>query len=760
LLCSTVLLFAAAGADAAIYAVGSDPGCTHATIQEAVDAAEANPEEDFIRIPHSQVWNEQAVVIDTDQTLWLEGFWADCNNIDFASTVLDGAGGSASSVLRISTGTSGIVRMSWLTLRGGDPSPIDGQGGGIHFSGRGRLELSDDLAVINNSASSGGGIYANGDVEEAQLVIGARVVISGNTAYRDGGGVFVNGMTLTMNEPDSIIAFNEALGDLDAKGYGGGLVIRSAGDRVAHGFIGSSGSGALGVIYGNTAKWGGGVAVSAGSDSDEDAELYLGNADPAPPVAIRGNFASQGGGAIFAWPNRNFGPSGGLAEVTVQRAELSDNAAPLGGVAYADNSTYAGETVPSFMYFGHLSWLPDAPCGMTYCVHVFGNETVNANGEATDGALFHIADSSSMYFDRVLIEDNEAGRVVDSGEQLEVGDSLIEGNTLQHGIVRTEDLSLHDSTLAGNSVGAVNLIEADRSNAIISRSILWQPGHVTLAGSGGAPDVFRVIASEVASLGDGTGIQIVAEPRFVDPGRGDYRLRAASPAIDFAPPVDGDDFDVLGLPRDQRIDAVPRFDPSESRDIGAFERQDLQPLVLNGEFAGDTNLWFVPVGHAGNYGAANAPGSPDGTGSAQVTGTNGDGHLFGYAQCIHLPGPGVYALNASVLTSGDPQIGNPTALLWDLRTDGGVGCIDGAITTGGAHAFGTPVAGGGWVRPANPAYITVPASMWNHNTSLTLVMAVYANASNSDYNGYFDRITLEWSADGSDVIFQDGFDHL
>jgi hypothetical protein len=37
-------------------------------------------------------------------------------------------------------------------------------------------------------------------------------------------------------------------------------------------------------------------------------------------------------------------------------------------------------------------------------------------------------------------------------------------------------------------------------------------------------------------------------------------------------------------------------------------------------------------------------------------------------------------------------------------------------------------------------------------------MAVYANASNNDYNAYFDAITLEWSADGSDVIFQDDFD--
>jgi predicted outer membrane repeat protein len=757
-----VLLIAVARANAAIYAVGSEAGCTHATIQEAVDAAEANGEEDFIRIPHSRVWNDANVVIDTDETLWLEGFWADCNNIDFnQQTVLDGAGGSASSVLRISTGANGIVRMSWLTLRSGDPSPIDGQGGGIHFSGRGRMELSNDVAVINNSATSGGGIYANGDADGAQLVIGARVIVSGNTAHRDGGGIFVNGMTLTMNEPDSFIAFNEALGELGSKGYGGGLVIRSTGDREAYGYVGSSGVGALGVIYGNEAKWGGGVAVSVGSDTYDVAELRLVSADPALPPAIRGNFASEGGGAIFAWPNANFsGFSTSNAIVTIAGAEISDNAAPRGAVAYGDNSSVTGgATVGSAVNIGSEQLGADLPCGPVWHARIFGNEAVNANGDATDGALFHITDDSSMEFHCALIEGNAAGRLVDSDDFLEVGDSLIESNVLQLEIIRTEHLDLHDSTVAGNAVGAANLIEADRSNTAIRRSILWQPGHVTLAGNGGAPDVFRVIASEIESLGDGSGIVLVAEPRFIDPARGDYRLRAASRAIDFAPPVDGDDFDALGLPRDQRLAAVPRPDASESRDIGAFERQSLLPLALNGDFAGDTNLWFVPVGHTGNYGTANAPGSPDGTGSAQITGTNGDGHLYGYAQCIHLPGPGVYALNASALTSADPQIGNPTALLWDLRADGGEGCIDGSIMTSGAHEFGTPVAGGDWVRPANPSYIDVPESIWNPNTSLTLVMAVYANASNSDYNGYFDRITLEWNADASDVIFQDGFEH-
>ena len=71
------LLTMAMPAESAVYAVGPGPGCTHATIQAAIDAANANPGDDFVRVPHSQVWNEQALVIDTAQTVSLEGYWSD-----------------------------------------------------------------------------------------------------------------------------------------------------------------------------------------------------------------------------------------------------------------------------------------------------------------------------------------------------------------------------------------------------------------------------------------------------------------------------------------------------------------------------------------------------------------------------------------------------------------------------------------------------------------------------------------------------------
>jgi hypothetical protein len=260
------------------------------------------------------------------------------------------------------------------------------------------------------------------------------------------------------------------------------------------------------------------------------------------------------------------------------------------------------------------------------------------------------------------------------------------------------------------------------------------------------------IVSEVASLGGGPGA-IVAVPRFVDPARGDYRLRAASPAIDYAAPIVGDDRDAYGLPRDQRIEGVPRA-PGQVRDLGAFERPEMQPLVLNADFAGDLNLWTTPAGHGGVYAADNAPGSPAGTGSLQVSGTVAAPFLLGSFHCLHLPGPGHYRLNAWAHSQGiTPTLRNAPSLLWEFRPDGGEGCIDGPITVGGEHFLNGL---GGWSSPTDPTVIVIPAEVWNHNSSLTILTKVYANVVNTDFNAWFDRITLEMNVSG--LPFADGFE--
>jgi predicted outer membrane repeat protein len=769
LLCAVALMPVAFPATAAIYAVGTEPGCTHTSIQAAINAANGNFEPDFIRIPHSQVWNNQALVINTSQDLTLEGFWSDCNTIDTSGTrtTLDGAGGSAASVLRITAAAGTQVNLQVLLIRNGDASPFDGEGGGIRYQGSGVLALSD-TSVINSSASKGGGIYANGNVDTARLVIGRNVGITGNTASRDGGGVFVNGMKLEMTEPNSnsIIAFNKALGDGGSKGYGGGVAVRSTGNREAIAFIGSAGVGTLGAIHGNEAKWGGGVAVSAGEDADADAALRLYTTAADKPGAITGNFASEGGGAIYLWPNRSIADIG-FAEADLFRAQLIDNGAPEGATVYVDNSSAsAGFTVGgelSLLATGNsFAPMPGAlPClPNTHCNVISGNIAERADGTDTQGSLIYIDDESRVEARRVLIERNQVGYALggDSDSVAILKDAAIVGNVFRLrplAFASGSYLEIEDSTITDNVVPESQVIAADFGSTILRRSIIWQPDKTTLVNTGsGAVTVESVVASEVASLNAGLNA-IIANPRFIDPARGDYRLRAASRAIDHAEPIVGDDRDAFGLPRDQRIGIVPR-PAGRVRDVGAFERQGLLPIVLNGDFDGDLNQWFLPVGHSGNYQTITAPGSTGG--SAQVANLTPSSapRLLGFAQCIHIPGPGTYALNGSARSGGsNANEFNRTALIWELRSDGGEGCVDGPIFLGGEHTLNTTNA---WDRPEQPARITVSEVAWTANTSLTLILAVYPNVAGT-FNGVFDRITLEVAPPvPTDFIFRDGFE--
>ena len=767
---AVLMMVAAAPAHAAVYAVGTEPGCTHATIQAALDAAQSNPGEDFIRIPHSRVWNDLALAINTDQPLYLEGFWSDCNTIDGSQyTTLDGAGGAAAPVLRIE-GAGHFVSLDGLTIRNGDVGGVGGKGGGIYYRGNGTLYLAR-TSIINNTAGLGGGIYAEGTGVDALVVVLGNVGITGNVARDSGGGVFAEAVRFYMTEsPASVIAFNEATGyevlGTTHGGYGGGLVVNNTTSLHGYATIGSAGVGSTGAIYANTARYGGGVAV-LGESGNEDtfSTLHLHATVAGMPAKIAQNFASVGGGGIYA--GRPY------AAAILSNAEIEGNAAPEGAAVYLDgdgdlrfNFDWQQPTPPG----GSVPCPPDAPCG-----RIAGNVDQDLGGQPTGGAVMHVG-NDAWRFDigcadtdvsngprGVVIEGNRGGRLFDlsSFTWSCLAHMLVTGNALSAGVLRADadhGYTLRDSTIAGNEIGSAAVLELSGSlPARLQRVLLWQPGIVSLAGDR-TPLVEWVLASEAESLGGGPEAIAIPSPRFIDPERGDYRLRAASPAIDVAPPVTGDDRDAYGAPRDQDLPAVPTLDPSRVRDIGAFERSVLQPLVLNGDFAGDTNLWILPVGHAGNFQVNNAPGSTPGTGSAQVAGGGGGDRLLGYVQCIHLPGPGTYALNGWARTEGDPQLANPTALLWELRLDGGEGCIDGAITRGGTLPFPTQATLDAWTPASAPSLVTVSESEWNHNSSLTVIMAVYPNASGSSYNGLFDGITLEWSADGSDVIFADGFD--
>ncbi len=311
-------------ASAATFAVGPiASGCTHIRLQDAVDAAQANPGADTIRMTRQGNWSAQQVVVDTAQDLDILGGFATCASSapDGTPTTLSGAGGDPRPVLTIRG--NGVIRLRNLVIREGDPAGTE-SGGGINFVGGGILDIADS-AIVDNRAYNGAGIFARGTTIAAEVVLGRNVNVQNNVARNDGGGVLANALEFSLVGPGSSILLNQALGQ-GGGGFGGGVLIFSD-EFPAFGYIYSNGIGGVGAIYGNTAVHGGGVAVYGGRGSGRNATVNIYSVDPARPVLINQNSATSRGGAIYLDSDADTTAGYASATANVQYADLGACAA-------------------------------------------------------------------------------------------------------------------------------------------------------------------------------------------------------------------------------------------------------------------------------------------------------------------------------------------------------------------------------------------------------------------------------------------------
>ncbi len=758
----------ATDAVAATFTVGTGTGCSHSTFADAITAAENSAGADTIRLTRSIAYNQVSAVIATSQELTITGGFATCTQAasDGILTVLDGAGGAATSVLRITGNTGAIIKLESLTIRNGDVGGT-GYGGGVYFRGDGILEIQRS-AITNNVAGYGGGIYAEGLGGNAELVIGTNVSIVGNTARYSGGGVYVEALEMTMVDPGSTIFNNEATGVGTEGGYGGGLMVLT-GDYTAIARLGSTGPNHVGVLYGNLARYGGGAAVVSPDDEHRDATISVEGTDPNHWVGIRGNKATVAGGAFYA--RSAYSLNGGIsnADIDLRNFSISDNEAPDGAAAYL-----IGEGVSkSRMFFTPSRGGGQCPPGRV-CGEISRNDALDGT-QVTTGAILHLREESIVSLGEwfgtigvpsrwgVVMQENRGGRLFYASQNnttLHLDNVVMTDNQVSQELIRHagEDsswLRLRNATIAGNTIGAGHVL-AKFDETTLDASIIWQPGKTTLQNNGGTLAVTQVIASEFGSLNAGPEAY-AANPRFTDPARGDYSIRAASPAVDGAgasPSILGD---VLGLPRNIDLDSAA-FSRGP-RDIGAYERQSLEPLVLNADFDADLNLWteiFAGVSSWTNQ--QNATGAT-GSGSVHVTQTNVaiNQEIRGRQQCVHLPGPGTYALNGSGRGTGNITVpGDVAQLNWEYRRNGGEACTDGTPTTSGTLMLSNRAS---WSRAAVPARVTVTPADWTFGSSITIRLVGVENGvsgSPRTTNAWFDGITLV--REPADVIFRNGFD--
>jgi hypothetical protein len=727
-------LLACVPAQAAIFTVGPlAEGCTHATIDAAVVAAAASSGADTVRLTRRLTYAMQEVQITTTQDLSVVGGFATCTSTvsDSIQTVLDGAGGLAAPVLRLTAGAPDTtIQLRLLRITGGDGV---GDGGGIRFTGQGTLELIETTINLNR-ADAGGGIHVRGSGNSATLVIGTGNLIAANDA-RSGGGVYLESARMTMVAPGSSIFANTA------SESGGGLRIYATNATPASATIGSTGFPPLAAIEGNSAAVGGGAALFA--DNDAQAGLALRGANATAPVAIRENFASQRGGAIDLQPTVSIS-TGGFVSAELLNAELDGNAAPTGAAVYSSNQSVLAIT--------RAARLDVRDSRITDQV-----SQTSAN-VATDGPILVLTEATVYHSRRVVYAGNNGGPVIRAGsaDLVRISDSLFHANTVRGSVLSLAgdafiEYSADGSTFAGNTIqgGPAIFVESVFS---LRNSIVWQPGSTTL--QAGSSFVSEVLASEVASLGGGASI-LSAAPRFVDPEGGDFRLQAASPAIDVSRFSLGEGRDVTGALRG--VDLAPVANVEGAIDLGAHERDAVGNLVLNPEFRGDRRLW--DAGTPGSTATWLATGAANGGGVSTSMVAAPGGVFTGLRQCVRIPGPGRYRLSGSAYGSGSSAFDrDDVSLQWNLRHNAGGEACSGPINVQGSVAFNNTAS---WSVSPTAALIDISPAQFSRFTNVEVLLQVREGSLNinATTTGFFDEIALV-ADDGppSDAVFANGFE--
>lgn len=754
-------------ATAATFSVGPGTDCTHTGLQAALDSAANNSGADVVRVVRTADWSAIQVSTDTDQDVEIIGGWETCtSSAPSGTTTLDGTGGQARSVIALRGNANFTLRN--LEITGGDQAGDD-DGGGIHFQGGGILHVVDS-SITQNSADEGGGLYAHGTTITAEVIL-EDTAVSFNTARTHGGGAVAQELEMTIRGVGSALMFNTA------GGSGGGLLVRS-GSRKSYAYL----TGGLFGVQGNSAARGGGIAVHTGEEA-LDAEVQVYSLD-GNPVLVAGNTATERGGGIDVQPYYDvdligFPGSETTARVKLRNVDIRGNLAPGGAainLAHDDWGPFGAEAMGGGAYInvdtGFHAVRPDAaPCPVGRpCGYIRENTTGN-----TTGAVVHLSEDARLDASKLVVQDNDGGWLVYlSGEEatrMYLDSSLVAGNAVQHALIRDDQnednstvrVGLHYLTIADNIIGANGVLSINDDMAL-KRSIIDQPGKALIATdvgtTGGTHDIQYLIANTVTVPGGTT----LAAPRFVDPANGDYLPQAGSRAVDFAPPDGSVATDLYSRPRIVGLPVNP--DESGTADAGAFERQSLQPLVLNPDFDIDMNRWEALA--TSTWDATQNASGPSGSGSVRGSIAIDDTRLAVRRQCIHLPGPGTYYLNGWGRVTGALPA-NRVWLDWELRYSTATidGCTDATPAVTGSLQLANDDT---WARPAAPAIIDVAPSVWGQYTSLTVYLIVQngspigpaptggatPSATLGGPDGWFDGVTLE--TDYDDTIFANGFD--
>lgn len=288
-----VLLFPGAARADIDVRVGGGAGCNYNSIQAAINGALPANGITNILIARNQAYNAQQLDID-GKNVRLIGGYANCQQTtrDSTRTVLNGAGGSARSILNI-RGSTAVIGIYLLDFQNGDElTDSSSYGGAIDITqGPHALVYLEENRFFNNRAGIGGAIsIRNGTASQSGVHVrmASRNIVLQNTGIHGAGGIFCRGASLDIKGVNNFIFQNtagEAVATPHYIGYGGGLI---ADDCLVN-------VGGQGVVFdGNNANGAGGGIFANGSQT----VMHLYNVDPDSPQILSNNTANTFGGGI------------------------------------------------------------------------------------------------------------------------------------------------------------------------------------------------------------------------------------------------------------------------------------------------------------------------------------------------------------------------------------------------------------------------------------------------------------------------------
>ncbi|MGJ8663244.1 MAG: hypothetical protein ACSHWU_06320 [Marinicella sp.] len=530
-----VLNSSKAGGEILLVGDGELGTCGFIDIQNAIDAA--NPG-DEIRVTRATdgIARTYFENLSIDKDLILKGGYTNCSlaeldsRLDENLTIINGS--EFGNVIKVE-GDELTVAISGFTLTNGVDEgfgPTRAQGGGVSILGDDNEIIFEHMTFTDNHGRLGGGIYIDGG---SNNIFTLHTLIIGNTAS-SGGGIYCgsNNINNYIQDIDLEILGNQANGDSDVSGHGGGIYLSKCN------FVN-----ALPII-------------------EENESLF----------SIRGNHANNSGGGIyvvdgivelFGTLNANvanvdsntLGNGGGLfsqdSDIRFAYSDLVDNLVNggSGGGIYAESSVFS---VDDFKYTNCMQ------ANTFNCMRFRGNHAIPLPGPlATIGGALYLVDTqleesnvNVNYLDHFpgIFEGNYAdnGTVLSmhQGSTMSIQNAYFIANNSGEPTHISDDslvyitgagthLKVSHSTLADNQVNSVFNLQPDTSLDLIN-SIIYEESEAipvmvnNLASVSTNCNLYHEGESVVIPFGENS--LVTDDPGFI--GDDDYHLRENSVAID------------------------------------------------------------------------------------------------------------------------------------------------------------------------------------------------------------------------------------